>query len=263
MERAALNGTDVRGLQETIEYLNEVMDKAMRDQAAAGAENQAKKELLGSEIYSQILSAVPKKGWDSIIDILPREDLVKLASCCKGLHLLTKSKLEVNGGRTMGAASPETEELAVALFNLHALGRQRLAEATEREPPGTGYLRVLQAVCVLLTGERVDLTRVWSCADYLFHETNPMVKLAEKVRDPEQVTSQQAVWILDMFAAHADDMALACDEVLGALFSLVVCLMQCLRAKHPELPPLHLPHGYTPCSDRNNNKSKAVSSLLD
>ena len=222
----------------------------------------AKEEELGVGIYRQILRTLPRQSWDCIVDFLPAGQLHKVSQCCKGLQTLAHPRLLKMGQGTLGSASSDTEDLAIAMFNLQTFGQRRLADTVSTEQiPAPGALRVFQCLCILLGNQWVELRDVWSVSRYLLNSGNSLVSLAELARDPACLTWEQSTWIISVFSEHANDMATACDELLGAVMTLIVSLMICHRNHVSQLPLLNLPDGYLAPARRPNNALNSVTTL--
>ena len=260
LERAVLSGQDVEELKEVVDVLEEASARA-KEKGTTNDNTELQEEQLGSNIYLQILQVMPRQAWTSLTEMLPTPELKTFGKSCKGLYSLARPAIQRRGHVTIGTASTEMEELAIALFNLQAFGRERLQGLAEGDPEGIGFLRVLQTVCVLLGNQWLELEDVWPVIKFVFRSRNPMVALAEKARDPEQVTWEQATWVLSILDAHADEMGVACTDLLGAVLTLVISLLECVRLKHPNLKPLRVPKGYTAPSVRPKDQLNVVTSI--
>ena len=143
---------------------------------------------------------------------------------------------------------------------VHLLQQLRFEVNLTEEPP-PGVLRSLQLLCVAAGGQWVDICDTWPVVKYLLRSGDPIDKLIILGKRPNVLSYEQADWLLQLLDEHANDMALSCDKLLGAILTLVICLLDVVIRTTTQLPALRLPEGFIMPTKREFDKQYVVTSL--
>eukprot|EP01064_Diplonema_japonicum_P039099 TRINITY_DN9716_c0_g1_i1.p1 TRINITY_DN9716_c0_g1~~TRINITY_DN9716_c0_g1_i1.p1 ORF type:complete len:628 (+),score=133.23 TRINITY_DN9716_c0_g1_i1:92-1975(+) len=254
LERSSIMEEDITEKREMVRLLQEA--------SLNNTAEEAPKELLGAGIFSNMLDVLPRKAWDSIVALLPDDEMPKVAVCCKGLEALAKPRLlEEQSKRNSKRTVASTDNLGVAMNLLNDLDIEELSDVARGGKPTGGVLRVLQMLCIILGDQWLELEDVWPVAKYLLKTEAPLAKLFEKAAEPARVSWEEARSLLSILDEHANSMAVACDELLGSVLTLMICLLSRLISLNGQLPTLRLPEGFLMPSERPSDALYTVTCL--
>eukprot|EP01059_Diplonema_ambulator_P010992 TRINITY_DN20985_c0_g1_i1.p1 TRINITY_DN20985_c0_g1~~TRINITY_DN20985_c0_g1_i1.p1 ORF type:complete len:629 (+),score=219.96 TRINITY_DN20985_c0_g1_i1:144-1889(+) len=254
LERSSILGEDINEKKEVVRILEEVSLKKNL--------NEDTKEMLGAGIFSKMLDVLPRQGWDCVVAMLPDEELAKVAVSCKGLEALTRPRLlEIQAKRNLKRTVAPTDNLGVAMNMLNELDWEGLVTLAKGVKPTSGVMRVLQMLCIISGEQWLELDEVWPVAKYLLRSDTPLSKLLEKAAEPERVSWEEANWLLSILDEHANTMAVACDDLLGSILTLIICLLLRLISLNGQLPTLRLPEGFLMPTERPEDEQYTITSL--
>ncbi|KAJ9457461.1 hypothetical protein DIPPA_30213 [Diplonema papillatum] len=257
LERAAVLGEDVEEKKEVLRLLGDA-SKAKKEKEDTWDFDTP---LLGADMYVQLLRVLPRVAWETMVDMLPEDDLRRMSHLCRGMHALARPKIMFYEDERVAESREATaEDLAMAVNILNSFDPELTAQLTAGQPPSNGVLRLLQMVCMVLGNQWVDTPDTWPVAKYLLKTEVPMLQLVEKAGH-RMITGEQARWLLSILDESANEIAVECDDFLGAMLTLIVCSLAHTRASYPHLPPLRLPEGFRFPTDRPTHSIHAVTTL--
>eukprot|EP01063_Lacrimia_lanifica_P015904 TRINITY_DN22558_c0_g1_i1.p1 TRINITY_DN22558_c0_g1~~TRINITY_DN22558_c0_g1_i1.p1 ORF type:complete len:674 (+),score=162.03 TRINITY_DN22558_c0_g1_i1:46-2067(+) len=265
LETAAIHGDDVEVLREVVSVLDGAY-RVVRERIQGEDPLVETNEMMGADIYRPLLKTMPRTGWDMIVDMMPEQSVKRVSRVCKGLQALMRPRImllrDEQPGKKSQTMAALDDDLAIACFNVQRFGPQKLQDLARSDEPTTGTLRILQMICVIVGNQWLSLHDTWPVAKYLIQTESPIQQLLEKAKDPEKLTWDQVNWLLSIFDEHANEMAVACDAFLGSILTLIISTLSRLgQAGNRQLPPLRLPEGYIPPSQRSMQAMHAVTTL--